>query len=234
MKFSLSLFFSFLLALAFTSTPQLTNANPDLPCLGCVKTLKSRSGTVYAGGPAKTTVSSTSDQVTISVQKKGGKAQTIVNIYVNNKKRTDIVFNNGKYTQKKSKTISNVKGKTIRVDIVNQSVTNKFEYNLKINGETNALGSLSGNLAGQGKKDKTLGVSCDNNVRVVVTRTGGSARANIFVKIGGTTVKSVVMDKREQRRVINVNNARNRRYTVEVKNVSVGNWFKFQMNANSY
>ncbi len=233
MKVSLS--FITCLALAFFfSTNHLTAGDPDQPFFGCSKTLSSRSGTVMAGGPAKTTFTSTASEVTISVSKTGGKAQTIVNIYVNNQKRTDIVFNNGNYTDTKKKTISNVNGKSIRVEIVNQSVANKFQYSFKATGETNDLGEMQGNLAGQDKKTVTLSTSCDNNVKITVSRTGGTARANVFVKLGSNTVKSVVFDKDETRKVITVNNANNKRYTVEVKNVSVGNWFKFEMDANSY
>ncbi len=225
-----SLFFAFAL---FFSHNSFAADSPDNPFNGCIKTLKARNGTVYAGGPAKTTFTSTAKDVTITVTKTGGRAQTIVNIYVNNQKRTDIVFNNGNDTPTKRKTITNVKGKSIRVDIVNQSVGNKFEYRLKATGESNDLGGSQGNLFGQDNKTTTLSTACTNQVRVVVRRTGGNARANVYVKLGSQTISSKVFDKNQTTMTINVPNARNKRYTVLVKNVSVSNWFKFTMDADS-
>lgn len=225
-----SLFFAFAL---FFSHNSFAADSPDNPFNGCIKTLKSRTGTVMAGGPAKTTFVSTAKDVTITVTKTGGKAQTIVNIYVNNQKRTDIIFNNGRDTPTKRKTLTNVKGKTIRVDIVNQSVANQFKYRLKATGESNDLGGMQGNLAGQDQKTSTLSAVCTNQMKVVIRRTGGNARANVYVKLGSQTIQSKIFDKNQSTMTINVPNARNKRYTVIVKNVSVGNWFRFTMDADS-
>jgi hypothetical protein len=225
-----SFFFAF--ALFFSQTSYAANSL-DNSFNGCIKTLKSRNGTVMAGGPAKTTFVSTAKDVTIVVTKTGGKAQTIVNIYVNNQKRTDIVFNNGKDTPTKRKIINNVQGKTIRIDIVNQSTANKFQYRLAAAGATNDLGDMQGNLAGQGQKTTNLSSACTNQVRIVIRRTGGNARANVYVRLGNQTIKSEVFDKNQTTMTLNIPNAHNKDYSVLVKNVSVGNWFKFKMDANS-
>lgn len=224
----------------FLLTFLLVSPTAQAECLvGCQKTLKTRSGTVYGGGPAKTTFKATGNTVKISVTKKGGRAQTIVNIYVNGRMQQgkSLTFQNGNYSNStKVTTISGVRNKDIRVDIVNQSVGNKFEYSMKATTETNALGSGQGNLAGQGKKTISLSTSCDNNARIIVRRTGGTAKA--IVKVMSASGQSlngggVVIDKNQSSKVINIPNARNRRLKVEVKNVSVGNFFKFSMTASS-
>lgn len=209
-------------------------------CLvGCQKTLKTRSGTVYGGGPAKTSFKATGNTVKISVTKKSGRAQTIVNIYVNGRMQQgkSLTFQNGNYSNStKTATISGVRNKDIRVDIVNQSVGNKFEYSMKATTETNDLGSGQGNVVGQTRKTITLSKSCDNNARIVVRRTGGSAKAIIKVMTSsGQSLNGggIVMDRNERSKTINIPNARNRRLKVEVRNVSVGNTIKFTLSASS-
>ncbi len=235
MRASISFFFSFVLALALVNFPNSSHASSNMDDVfsGCIKVLKSRTGTVYAGGPAKTTIVPNSNNITVTINKRGGKAQTIVNIYVNNQKRTDIVFNNGNYTAARSRTLNNVRGKTVRIDIVNQSMANKFEYTLRVTGQTTALGSANANLAGQGQKTTRLSQSCGNQATITITRTGGSARANVYVKLGNQTIQSKVFDKNQNRMTLTVNNAQGRTYSVMVKNVSVGNWFRYSMTARS-
>lgn len=205
----------------------------------CTKTIKARTGTVYGGGPAKTTFRANENTVEINVTKTGGRAQTIVNIYVNGQMQQgkSLTFQNGNYSNTtKTATISGVRGKEIRVDIVNQSVGNKFEYRLKATAETKDLGSDQGNLAGQGKKTMTLGISCDNNASITVRRTGGTAKAIVKVmRMGGQSLNGggTVIDNNQSSITIPVSGVRNQRLRVEVKNVSVGNFFKFNMSAQS-
>ena len=181
--------------------------------------------------PAKTEYTPKMNEIDVHISKTGGKAQTIVNIYVNNALKRSVSFNNGNYTRTNKVSLNNVKNKKVRVDIVNQSTANKFKYSLKFKGEIVELGSGSGNLAGQSKKTFQLECGCKSQTKITVRRTGGNARANVFVRLGSTTVKTVVIDKNQSSKTITLNNANGKCYKVEVKNVSVGNWFKFNMTA---
>ena len=57
----------------------------------CSRTLTSKSGTVYSANPGTLTTTATSDQVTIRIKKTGGRAETQVNVYVNNVIIVDVV-----------------------------------------------------------------------------------------------------------------------------------------------
>ncbi|MEL6671725.1 MAG: hypothetical protein AAFR61_06020 [Bacteroidota bacterium] len=220
---SLSLF----LLIAFMSTVSTAFAG-----INCTKTYTNRTGTVYAGGPAKTTIRPTGNSITVKVKKTDGRAQTIVNIYVNNQRKSFIEFNNGNYTTEyRSRTVNNVKGKSVRVEIVNQSVGNKFSYRLNITGVTDALGSANGNLAGQGQKTVIYDKPCKNKIRINVTRTGGSARANVYIYKNGRKIYDEVMDRNDRPIVKEYSGARNATYKVVIKNVSVGNFFKYSTSA---
>lgn len=215
-----SITFFFLLTFVFSLTSAYAGIN-------CSKVLKTRTGTVMAGGPAKTTLTPTGNSITVKVAKTSGRAQTIVNIYVNNVRKSYIEFNNGNYTNTKSKTISGVRGKSVRIEIVNQSVGNKFGYKLTVTGVTNNLGSGNANLAGQGQKTITFSRACKNKVTIKLTRTGGRARANVFIYKNGSKVYDGVIDKTENGFTKVYSGANNATYKVVVKNVSVGNFFKF-------
>ena len=198
--------------------------------ISCTRTLKSRTGTVYAGGPAKTTLTPNTDEITVKVAKTGGRAQTIVNIYVNGSRKSFIEFNNGNYTSTKTKRVTGVRGKTVRIEIVNQSVGNKFEYRLTVTGTTDALGNDSGNLAGQGQKTVILDRACKNKVTITIRRTSGQARANVFIYKNGAKIYDEVLDKNESRIVKTYSGANNAIYKVVIKNVSVGNFIGWSVN----
>lgn len=220
-RFSAASILTFLLFIAFSiQTPLQAN---DL----CTRTLASKSGTVYAGGPVKINLKPTSSSITVKVNKTDGKAQTIVNIYVNNVRKGYIQFNNGKYTTSKSKTISGVKGKSVRVEVINQSVGNKFKYSLTVKGVTNALGSGSGNLAGQVKKTITFDRACKNNAKITVRRTNGNARANVYFYRNNVKVGEAIMDPNQTKIERSFGGANGKTFKVEVKNISVGNTIRF-------
>ncbi|MEO0898977.1 MAG: hypothetical protein AAFY71_21375 [Bacteroidota bacterium] len=224
MKSTVSILISFVIALSFVFQGT-TQAQ-------CTKVLKSRTGTVYAAGPAKTTLRPTSNSITVKVNKRGGRAQTIVNIYVNNVRKKFINFNNGNYSSTKTAVITGVRNKNVRIDIVNQSVGNKFEYKLTVTGEAPAsLGKLSGNLVGQTQKTKTFDKSCKNNVRITVKRKSGQARASLVIKKNGRVVQNFLFNNNTQNFSKSFPNSKDARYTVELRNLSVGNRFGYEMSA---
>lgn len=200
----------------------------------CKKTLTSRTGTVMAAGPAKQSFKATGSSVTVKVQKTGGRAQTIVNIYVNNVRKKFIPFTNGNYTKTKSVVVPTSPNQNVRVEIVNQSVGNKFQYKLTCTGPAPAsLGSVSGNLVGQAKKTQTFDRVCTskNKINITIRRTSGQARGTVIVKKNGRQVDSKVLNNNQSRMNLSYNNAKGARYTVELKNVSVGNRLGYRMSA---
>lgn len=201
----------------------------------CNKILANRSGSVYAAGPAKESFKATGNSVTVKVQKTGGRAQTIVNIYVNNQRKKYISFNNGNYTKTKSVVVPTSPNQNVRVEIVNQSVGNKFEYRLTCTGPApSSLGSVSGNLVGQAKKTQTFDRVCasKNKINITISRTGGQARGTVIVKKNGRQIDSKVLNNQQTRMNLSYSNAGNARYTVELKNVSVGNTLGYRMSAS--
>lgn len=204
----------------------------------CEKVIKSRTGTVYAGGPARTTFTPNESVVTIEIRKKSGRAQTTVNFYIDGQLQLNktLTFQNGNYTDTQSSTLRNVRGREVRVDIVNQSVANKFEYSLKARVQTLWLGSGKGNIYGQDKKTFTLSVACQNDARITIQRTGGKAKAIINVyTLSGRSLNNggTVMNRNQSSIRIPISGIRNQRIRVEVKNVSVANWLKFSMDARN-
>ncbi|MEL6484855.1 MAG: hypothetical protein AAFP96_08425 [Bacteroidota bacterium] len=197
----------------------------------CTKTFVNRNGTVYAGGPAKSTFTSTANSITVRVSKTDGKAQTIVNIYVNNVRKGFIEFNNGNYTKTKTKTISGTKGKSVRVEIVNQSVANKFKYTMKVTGTSDDLGSQTANLVGQTQKSVTFTKPCKNTIRITIRRTSGKARANVFIYRDGRKIFDEVLDKNETTITRTYTGAKAKSYKAVVKNVSVGNTIGVKISA---
>jgi|GEM_PF-6676279 len=204
----------------------------------CSSTLKSRSGTVMAAGPAKIEFRATSNSVKVEINKTGGKAKTTVNIYANGSFKGRIIFENGRDTPKKSKTIPGVNGKNIKVEIVNQSVGNKFKYSMKATGSTSNLsksGKVTGRLVGQTKKTIYTNASCTNKTKVIIKRTSGNARGTVRVwKKNGSSWVEYSSDTFERSQpnnemVINVNTSRELK--IELKNISVGNTFSYSMDA---
>ena len=126
----------------------------------CPTVLKSKTGKVYSANPGIVKTVAHSSQATVRIKKTGGKAETQVNIYINNVQQPNpIEFDNGPRIAKgwKTRTLSNVDGKEIKVQIVNQSVANTISYKVQIEGESKSItttnGPTDGRLAGQTKPD---------------------------------------------------------------------------------
>jgi hypothetical protein len=212
----------------------------------CATTLASKSGTVLSANPGVLTTTATSDQVVVKIRKTGGRAETQVNVYVNNVMQPDpqdvFEFDNGNYTesQYRSRTFNNVKGKTIKVQIVNQSVANTFKYTLKINGAKKSVattgGKVEGTLIGQTNKTIYTEGSCTPKTRIVVRRRSGNARGNIRVwekKSNGSWQRldqyNQTLEQNQDKKIFVVNS--NKKLKVELRNVSVGNTLGYIMNA---
>ncbi len=76
--------------------------------------MTSKTGTVYSAIPGTMTATATSDQVTIKIRKTGGRAETQVNVYINNVMQSNpIEYDNGSYKPSgwQSRTLNNVNGK---------------------------------------------------------------------------------------------------------------------------
>ncbi len=211
----------------------------------CSVTYKSKIGKVYSANPAIIRANSTSDEVTISVTKTNGRAETQVNIYVDGVYKDKIEFDNGRnnYSTALSKTVTGALNKQVKVEIVNQSAAYTFSYNLKINGNSQFItttgGAVTGTLLGQVKKTIYTNSSCTNKTRIIIRRTvvgkGSNARGTIRVyeKQGNgwasNTIKSFTFEPNETKKIFVVNS--NRQLKVDLKNISAGNKLKYKMNA---
>lgn len=212
--------------------------NSNSTFLGCSSNLAYKKGEVFSVAPGIITAIPTSDKVTVSVKKTGGRAETQVNIYVNNVFKKKIEFDNGNTTSGyKNRVLTGVKNKMIKVEIVNQSVANTFKYTAKIVGKRKTTmkdGKVAkGTLIGQGFKKAYALKSCTGKTRVVVRRKSGIARATIrvFEKVGNTyshQVESVTFERNETVKKIVINS--DKKLKVELKNVSVGNLIEYKIN----
>jgi hypothetical protein len=188
------------------------------------------------------TATATSDQVTIKIRKTGGRAETQVNVYINNVMQSNpIEYDNGSYKPAgwQTRTLNNVNGKQIKVKVVNQSVANTFKYEAKINGNskniTTSGAKVSGRLMGQTNKTIYSNPSCTSKARIIVRRTAGQARGNIRVweRRGASWAllnnHTYTFEKNQDKKIFVVNS--NKKLKVELRNVSVGNTLSYVMNA---
>lgn len=243
----------FICAISFSTNAQVmkkkkikhgvtTNNSNSTNFKGCIQTLVKKSGEVFSVSPGILTVRATSHGVIVSIKKTGGRAETQVNIYVDGvlQQNRVIEFNNGDYTSPyKSELIRGVKGKMIKVEIVNQSVANTFRYTAKITGKTNSLmpnlKPVTGMLMGQGFKNIITKKPCEGKTKIIIRRTAGKARATIRIferKSNGTyakELKSVTFEKNKKIKVFTINSTK--KLKIELKNISIGNTISYKINA---
>lgn len=205
----------------------------------CLKTLKTERGKVFAAAPGVITLKDCqSDEVTITVTKTDGKAETQINIYVDNQmQQNPINFDNGSLIPApKTRTITGTKGKKVVIKVVNQSVANTFSYVVKIEGQSNNLikGDNTGTLIGNEKITLETLSNCANKAKIIVKRKDGNARATIRVwekQINGTFNERVdlnkTFEKEESTKEIDYDS--NKSLKIELKNVSIGNNFKYEV-----
>lgn len=209
---------------------------------GCDATLASKTGVVYSVNPGYITAKATSDKVKVMIKKTGGRAKTQVNIYVNGhmKENNTINFKNGNYTTGYKPVILNgVKGKNIKVEIVNQSVGNTFSYTGKILGKRKSVmpnaTPVNGTLIGQGFRIVETIPSCTGKTKIIIRRKGGNARGTVRILERGSNgqynkvLKSVTFEKNEKKKEFIINS--NKKLKIELKNISIGNMFKYKINA---
>ena len=224
----------------------LTNTSKTTLDYGCNQALVKKSGEVYSVANGILSTRATSNKVKVSVKKTGGRAATQVNIYVDNVLRSDddqrIIFLNGRNTTPFiSREISGVKGKMIKVEIVNQSSGSTFKYTAKIIGKTPSLmpnlKPVSGRLVGQGFKNIFTKRSCSGKIKITIRRTGGKARGSIQIFERGNNgnytnkIEDVTFAKEENEKVFEIDSTR--KLKIVLKNVSVGKTIKYKIDAVS-
>ncbi len=206
---------------------------------GCTTNLASKTGEVFSVAPGFLTTKATSDNVTIRVKKTGGRAKTTVNIYVNNVLKKRIIFENGRDFPQKERKLSGVKGKNIKVELVNQSVGNSFRYNAKIIGKRKSVmkngKQVTGTLIGQGFKNVITNKSCTGKTKITVRRTGGNARGTIriYESTGNghftRLLKSKTFEANQSKKEFLIPSSK--KLKIELKNISVGNTLSYKINA---
>lgn len=206
---------------------------------GCPVNLVSKKGEVFSVAPKVLTTKATSNNITVRIKKTGGRAKTTVNIYVNNNLEKRIIFQNGVDFPVKEKKLSGVKGKNIKVEIVNQSVGNSFKYKATISGKRKSLMAngkpATGTLIGQGFKNVFTTKSCTGKTKIIIRRTGGNARGTIriyeFTGNGNYTrlLKSETFEANQSKKEFLIPSSK--KLKIELKNVSIGKTLKYKMNA---
>jgi len=214
-----------------------------------------KTGKVLSLKKAKSTFKASKDQLTISVAKTGGKAETQVNIYVNNKFKAKIEFDNGNYTRTKTKTLNNVKNKNIKVEIVNQSVGNTFKYRLTCKGKNTSSSTAgtndsnlstgtsncpklvtnkSGTVYAGGPKTFNIKPKC-NKLEIKVAKTGGKAetQVNVYINNQFSHQYKIEFDNGNYTRTKTktLTGVKNKNIKVVIVNQSVANKFKYTFKA---
>ncbi len=212
----------------------------------CNRLLKSKTGKVYSVSPGVVSVVAPDNSITVKIRKTAGRAETQVNFYIDNVQQPSkkIEYDNGPHIPSgwQSRTLTGVKNKTVKVEIVNQSVGNTFSYELKMTGPSKNLTrdnrKYTGTLMGQMNKTMYTKSSCTGKARIIVRRTGGNARATIRVweKRSNGSWRSLnnfsqtfEKNQRGNKKIFVVNS--NKELKVELRNISVGNRFEYILNA---
>ena len=204
-------------------------------------TYVNKTGTVYSANPGTSTFKATTDEVTIRLSKTGGKAETQVNIYVNNSFKAKMEFDNGNYTRTLTRTLKGVKNKTIKIKIVNQSVANKFQYRLLCTGVKppvsqcpKVVQNFSGTVYAAGPKNFTIKPKC-NKLEIKVAKTGGKAETQVNVYINNQFQQAYKMefDNGNYTRTITrtLQNVKNKTVKVTIVNQSIANKFQYRFTA---
>lgn len=202
-------------------------------------TYVNKTGKVYSANPGSSKFTATTDEVTIKVSKTGGKAETQVSVYVNGVFTKKIEFDNGRYTSTKTKTISGVRNKEVKVKIVNQSLANTFSYRLVCTGvETNVcpkvLENYNGTVYAGGPKRFTLTPKC-GNLELRVSKTGGKAETQVSVYVNNVFQQNKKMEfdngRYSKTKTVTLHDVMNKTVRVEIVNQSVTNKFKYRFTA---
>ena len=216
--------------------PISSNTSSNSTFEGCNVTLASKNGVVYSVNPGYLSTVARSNKVTVSIKKTGGRAKTTVNIYAGNQLKKRIIFENGDYKTTKQRVLNNVRGKKIKVEIVNQSVGNTFKYTAKIIGKDTSLTPnrtpVKGVLAGQFEKRITIKKSCTGKTKIIITRTSGRAQAAIkitYSKNNRSKQKETIFSGFPKTKEFIINSDKS--IHIYMKNMSVLDRFGYKINA---
>ncbi len=201
-----------------------------------------KSGTVYSVNPGRSTFTSSSEEIEILIRKTDGRAETQVNVYVDNVLRTIIEFDNGRYTLEQTRTISDVLNREVMIEIVNQSVANTFSYFLRCFGEEtiicpNLLENRNGIVYAGGPRRFRLTPKCQN-LELVVSKTGGKAETQVSIYVDGIFQNDQTIEfdngKYTATESVVLQDVSNKHIVVEIINQSFTNTFRYNFRANTF
>ena len=248
MKKSIILFVAILInSFAFGQTMKVakrvnaTAASASSPAPTCPVSMQSKRGKVYSVAPGLLTVRSKYKEVVVELKKTAGVARAQVNIYVNGSLKQKMKFDAGNFTKTKTRTLTNVKGKNIKVEIINQSVANTFSYSLKLKGKRRSLEALNGKaVTGMLLYNKTKTIfanaSCSGRTKIIFKRTNGYAKVvmNVYESrnngrtYNSSPIRVMQVNGNEAEKVFTVNSGS--KLKIVVKNVSNGKLVKYRIN----
>ena len=211
-----------------------TNSNTTFE--GCNIVLASKDGVVYSVNPGYLNTVAKANKVTVIIYKSGGRAKTTVNIYAGSQLKKRIIFENGNYKKTEQRVLNNVRGKKIKVEIVNQSVGNTFKYTAKIIGKDASLTPnrtpVKGVLAGQFEKRITINKSCTGKTKIVITNTSGRAQAAVkitYSKNNRSKQKETIFTGHPKTKEFIINSDKS--INIYMKNMSVLDRFGYKIKA---
>ena len=236
-----------LLCLLFIRNIGTANANPVMPpgvcgmgtLVNAKVTYVNRKGTVYSAIPGRYNFKSKTTDVTIVLNKTGGQAKTIVNIYVDNRRSATMKFENGFYKRKTTRVLKNVKGKNIKIEIVNQSVTNKIDYHILCTGilQTDEICpktilNKNGTVLAVAPGTYTVKPLC-NDLKITLKKTGGKAETQVNVYVNGryrrTNMMKFSAGNYQRTLSTTVKNVRGQKVKIDIVNQSVLNDFRYNI-----
>ena len=198
-----------LLVLVF---PSVTNAQDTQDLLGfCsqrgLASFGFKKGSVYSLAPGiYEKFEAHYNRVDIKIRKTGGRARTQVNIYLNNVYQGHITFENGDYKRTETYSLNNAKGKMVKVEIVNQSVTNRFDYRLRLyHTQKRFIAKFTETLMPNQRKSNQY-LSCTNKYKFTIKRKQGNAKLRFiaYYKRGGRSFYAVNINSDETTKIIKV------------------------------
>ncbi|MFC7358507.1 hypothetical protein ACFQO1_12470 [Jejudonia soesokkakensis] len=239
------LFLSLSILIHFGSLAQSLNTNTEIKEKSnrttseklCRYVAADQKGKILAGNLIKIERKISNAAVTISVTKTEGESRATASIYIDEKFVDRLVFNPDDRDTTLTKNLSEVNGKTVRLEIINQSKSAFFVYSASIETNSNSLlekgNQIKGILLGQTKKTITSFASCTNRASILINRTDGSARA--AVKIWKRNDKNWELLETKTFETLQPNNQLILNYNtskplkIEIKNISVKEKFKYHI-----
>ncbi len=187
--------------------PSITNAQ-NLKLGNCSKKGLSlfawKNGSVYSLAPGIfEKFEAHYNRVDVSVLKTGGRARTQVNIYLNNVYQGHLTFENGDYKRIETYSLNNAKGKTVKVEIVNQSATNRFDYKLRLYHSQKRQIYKSERTLLPGESYNTSTLSCTKKIKFTFKRKEGNAKFRfIAYHSNNRTIRAVNINSNETTKTV--------------------------------